>query len=137
MKTKSTLALLALYFGIAVSAVAQDSAGQASAPEDFHRTYSGKIAGKYEVKMDLWKSGNELKGSYKYAGKTSSLELKGNVEPSGEFTMNESVGDKTTGTFSGKLAGDNISGEWSDPDGSKKMSFEAYKTAEFKTKPKK
>ncbi len=131
MKIKSTPFLLALCLGIAIPAVAQDAAP----PDNFHRTYAGKIAGKYAIKMDLWKNGNELKGSYKYAGKTESLELKGAVEPSGEFTLTESVNEKTTGSFSGTLSGDNISGEWSNPDGSKKMSFDAYKTAEFRLKP--
>lgn len=134
---KSVIAFLVLCFGLAFPAFAQDSGEQISQPENFHRTYSGKIAGKYTIKMDLWKSGGELKGSYKYTGKGGSLELKGTVEPSGEFTMNESVGDKTTGIFSGTLSGDNMSGEWSNPDGTKKLNFETYKTAEFKIKPKK
>jgi len=139
MRTKLAFVLLALSFGIAGAAYAQDS-GQSNVPAagDFHRTYAGKIGGKYSITMDLTKSGTELKGSYKYAGKSGLLALQGSVDEAGEFTMNEtnSAGNQT-GMFSGRLSGDNISGEWSAPDGSKKLSFDGYKTAEFKSNPKK
>lgn len=137
MKTMSVITFLALCCGLAFSAIAQDSAGQIASPEYFHRTFIGKIAGKYPIEMDVRRSGNNLKGSYKYTGKKNSLILYGTIDSSGRFKMQEWADFKQTGVWSGKLSGDTLAGEWSTPDGSKKMAVEAYKTAEFKLKPKK
>lgn len=55
--------------------------------------------------------------------------LKGTIDPSGNFTMDESEfygSKKITGIFSGKIVGASITGEWRVPNSSRKMSFIAH-----------
>jgi hypothetical protein len=139
MKMKYVLCLLAIFLGLGATASvygANDAAAiSAQGLADFHRTYKGKIGGKYAITMDLTKSGNELKGSYKYAGKHGTLTLQGTVDDAGAFKLAEyNDAGAQTGSFSGTLSGDSIAGEWSSPDGGKTLSFEGYKTAEFRAK---
>ncbi len=95
--------------------------------KDFHSIYTGKIGEKYAVTMYLEKNGKEITGTYKYAGQTTPLALKGSIASSGEFTMNESPGGKKiTGIFSGKISGTTITGKWNSPDNVKKLDFAAH-----------
>lgn len=143
MLTRIALIFFMLSFGVVSSAIAQEPATTVqpiSATEYFHRTYEGKIAGEYPIVMDLKKSGNVLKGSYQYKGKTGRLDLLGTIDSSGKFTMNEyanMVYSKPNAIFSGAMTGGSMSGVWSVPDGSRKLDFEAHITSEVKLKPKK
>jgi hypothetical protein len=143
MPTRIALIFLALFSGVVSSAVAQEPATALqpiAATEYFHRIYEGKIAGKYPITMDLKKSGNTLKGSYQYKGKTSQLDLQGTIDSSGIFTMNEFAGmvySKPNAIFSGTMSGDSMRGVWSVPDGSRKLAFEVHITSEVRLKPKK
>lgn len=142
MLAKIALTFFVLFSGLS-SAIAQGpttTLQPTSTKEYFHRTYEGTIAGKYPITVDLKKSGNVLKGSYRYKGKSGRLELQGTIDPAGIFTMNEyanMVYSKPNAIFSGTVAGDSISGVWSIPDGSRKLDFEARMTSEVRLEAKK
>lgn len=142
MLTRITLTFFVL-FSVWASAIAQSpttTVQPTSTMEYFHRTYEGTIAGKYPITVDLKKSGNVLKGSYQYKGKTGRLELQGTIDISGKFTMNEyanMVYSKPNAIFTGTVAGDSIRGVWSIPNGSRKLDFQLHMMSEVKLKPKK
>lgn len=96
--------------------------------KDFHTLYTGRIADKYNIMMYLEKNGKKITGYYRYTGQESPLILNGTIESPGKVTIKESLNRgpymETTGIFSGKITGTNITGEWHTPDNSKKMSFE-------------
>ncbi|HEY4374961.1 MAG TPA: hypothetical protein VGN52_23770 [Burkholderiales bacterium] len=99
----------------------------------FKRSYAGAIDGKLAFNMELRKAGGVLRGSYRYAGKSAALDLDGKIAADGAFTLEEKSGDKVTGEFKGRLAGEKISGMWSTPKGAKQarqFGFEATQTAQ-------
>ncbi len=99
--------------------------------EFFHKQLAGKIGGRYAFTMDLKDVDGQLSGSYRYAGKPSSVYLAGRIDPSGAFTMKESNGDgKTTGSFAGKLAGGVLEANWTSGDGSRHLPVQAHQTSE-------
>lgn len=134
-----TLALfLALPPLAPVVAAAQSGAPAAStstttaSPSTFHKTFSGKIAGKYPFTMDLKSNGGVLTGKYRYVGKQLDLMLQGKIDPSGTFTLEErNLSAVKTGTFSGALAGKTISGVWQSADGAKSLPFLAEQSSEI------
>ena len=91
----------------------------------FSRIYSGKIDGKYEFTMELKKAGDIIFGSYRYAGRKQSLDLRGRINNDGEFDLKESIGSKETGYFKGKAVGALIEGMWSTPKNERRMQFVA------------
>lgn len=143
MLTRITLAFFLLASGFTSSVFAQvpsPAPQSTSVMEYFHRTYEGRVGGKYPITMDLIKNGNVLKGSYQYKGKTGRLEIQGLIDASGKFTMNEyanMVYSKPNAILSGTVAGDSISGVWSVPDRAKKLDLEARMTSEVRLKKKK
>ncbi len=91
----------------------------------FSRTYSGKIDGKYDFTMELKKAGGIVFGSYRYAGKKQSLDLRGIINSDGSFDLKESIRSKETGQFKGKVVGAIIEGVWSTPKNERRMQFVA------------
>jgi hypothetical protein len=74
-------------------------------------------------------SGGELTGSYSYDGRAGSLALKGTVDASGAFTLEEFDGAKPTGTFKGQWREKayepeaRLEGNWTKPGGSGEQGF--------------
>jgi hypothetical protein len=98
--------------------------------ENFAASYKGTINGKYAITLDLNKFKDELGGSYKYEGKNTSLVLSGRMDDTGSFTFNEYTSNgKATGTFEGKLKGEELSGTWYNSDRTKQMPFLLKRTA--------
>jgi hypothetical protein len=84
MPTRIALTFFVLFSWIVSSAIAQEPATSlqpVSAIEYFHRTYEGKMGGKYPITMDLKKSGNVLKGSYQYKAKLVSSKSRERLTP--------------------------------------------------------
>jgi hypothetical protein len=113
---------------MAAAACAPDS------PAYFHKYFAGKIADKYAFKMDLKCVEGALTGYYEYVGKGGPLNLKGTMGSAGSFSLEESRAyrEGLTGSFSGVLAGDRISGDWRSGDGKKTLSFAAAQTSEIR-----
>lgn len=132
--------ILVLFSSLIISSIAVGTTQESnSTMEYFHRTYEGKIAAKYAITMDLKKNGNVLAGSYQYKGKSGRLELVGTIDTSGKFSMNEHANpdySKSSGVFSGIIAGDTIKAVWSSPDGLRKLDVEVVMTSEAKLKSK-
>jgi hypothetical protein len=107
-------------------------------PGYFHKYYSGKIADKYAFRMDLKCQDGALTGSYRYTGKDLPIYLQGKAD-AGSFSMQESYGyaGKTSGVFTGTLAGTRISGTWKSGDGKKTLQFAAEQTSEIRVGSKK
>lgn len=74
---------------------------------------TGKI-GEYPIEMEVedvnWETG-EINGKYRYASKTSYLQLKGGIMQN-VIWLEESYKDKVTGTFYLALEGGKIAGKW-------------------------
>jgi hypothetical protein len=118
--------LLSLATGAALAAAAP------AAPAYFHKYYAGKVD-KYAFRMELKCLNGVLTGNYTYAGKQLPIYLNGKIGASGNFTMEEvgAYGGKSTGSFSGTVAGSRISGTWRSADGKKALPFEADQTSEI------
>lgn len=119
----------------AAMAIDKSMATNTSVPSNtvyFHRFYSGKIGDKYAVTMDLKNLNGVLTGTYRYAGKSRDIDLQGNMDPGGSFTMDESDISKRTGVFTGVLNDKKITGAWQSADGRRKWPFLAEQTSEIK-----
>lgn len=103
-----------------------------TAPGYFHKRLAGKIGGKYAITMDLKNVDGELTGQYRYEGKRQGLYLRGKLDPSGSFEVDEmELGAKVTGKFSGKITAGHIEGTWRSADGRRTLPFVADQTSEF------
>ncbi|HEX8920127.1 MAG TPA: DUF3298 domain-containing protein, partial [Pyrinomonadaceae bacterium] len=107
--------LLTLAFGLGANpSIAQESSGT---------QFKGNVA-QARFEMTLRREGNSLSGSYFYAksGSANKLSLRGEIDASGQFTMQEfdSTG-KQTGEFKGtwkddpNQSGASLEGEWRKP----------------------
>jgi hypothetical protein len=106
-------------------------------PQYFHKTFAGRIGGRYAFTMDLKNVDGRLTGSYRYAGKRNDIYLSGKIDPSGTFTMDEigSAGQHT-GTFTGKVASDTLDGTWASARGDRRLPVDAHQTSEIIIGPK-
>lgn len=110
--------------GIQGSARADDAAPRG---EKF-QTFRGQI-GSFNVEMRLRRAGPSLEGAYFYTNRKTDIELRGQVDAQGNFTLRESSGGAHTGTFKGRWADDEetgrlmLGGEWTKPDGTGALSF--------------
>jgi len=92
--------------------------------QDFTKTFRGAINDSYKITLNIKKFGSELSGDYHYDGRSSSLKLKGNIDETGNFTLNEfNSKGSMTGIFRGQLTGRGAMGQWLKPDGSKVYNF--------------
>lgn len=90
----------------------------------FEKIFSGMIGGK-NVEMRLVRDGENLSGSYAYAGNAGRLMLKGRIDAKGNLTLAEfDANNKQTGKFKGTLTASseddmfpNIQATWTRPDG--------------------
>lgn len=127
LRTLSHLVLISLLmcaFGFNESR-AQESSGT---------SFKGSVAG-VKVEMTLRRAGDQLQGSYFYvkSGPSNPLSLRGQIDASGHFTMQEfnSTG-KQTGEFKGTWTDDPdqsgvlLEGEWMKPGGKEGQGFALY-----------
>jgi hypothetical protein len=95
-----------------------------------HPLYLFGHVGAAPVIMTVERDGDALTGWYFYSDVGKELRLKGSIDASGAFTLEESVDAKTTGEFRGQLAGSRWSGQWRKPDGGTPLAFTANETTE-------
>jgi Protein of unknown function (DUF3298)/Deacetylase PdaC len=124
--------LLTLAFGL--------SANQSSAQESTGTHFKGSVA-QAKFEMTLRREGSSLSGSYFYAksGSANKLSLRGEIDASGNFTMQEfDSSGKQTGQFKGtwkddaNQSGASLEGEWKKPGAKEGQWFSAYEqTASF------
>jgi hypothetical protein len=88
--------------------------------------YSGKIANKYGIGMQLTFTGNRVQGYYGYENQPRALHLRGTIA-AGKILLEESEYDlewKTTGTFEGIIQRDSsVTGQWRNAQGTKTLPF--------------
>lgn len=124
MPRLASLAALLLSGSIATAALADS--------QYFHKTFSGTIDGRYAFTMDLKNVDGNLTGSYRYAGKRNDIDLSGKIDSSGILTMEENADTgRRTGTFNGKLVGDELSGTWASAGSDRRLPFDAHQTSEI------
>lgn len=95
------------------------------------KTYEGNINGKIPVSVTLKKEGNSLFGNVTYKKKGLPIAVIGYSENNTVF-FNELMPDgKVTGTFSGEIKGDLITGKWFSPEkNARELSFSIRKISE-------
>lgn len=130
-----------------------DSTASSQAPETFGQdrfrvTLVGRIDGKYDIRMDLERTGDKLRGTYSYQRPGASsvaakyIELNGGIDPEGNVTLTETVYQSGTpvksGEFKGKLLPDHendskrltFSGTWTRTRDNRSMPFSLAETSQ-------
>lgn len=89
----------------------------------FDRSFAGSIDGRYEITMNLRRSGRELSGSYSYNKVGTNISLKGTIDEQENFVIDEfDEKGNSTGVFKGRFVSDNkLEGTWSKPNGANTM----------------
>ncbi len=97
---------------------------------NFAANYKGTIDNKYAINLEFIKFNAQVGGSYQYDGKNARLELKGNMEDTGEIRIDEYT-DKgeVSGHFEGKMVGEKITGTWYNEKRTKSMPFSLEQTS--------
>ena len=134
-RLSNSLLLPVLWLSIAVTADAADVAPATVAPGHtyFHKYLSGVVGDKLRVTMDLKNLDGLLTGSYSYGSHPLGLDLRGRIDASGSFAMDESIDRvKKTGSFKGSLSGGHIVGTWQSADGLQTLPFFADQTSEIR-----
>lgn len=91
---------------------------------NFSAEYKGTIDQKYIIELELIRFKDLIGGSYKYEGKNHSLILKGQMEDTGEISMSEyNEQGEITGSFEGKIQGEQFNGTWFNKNKTKGMPF--------------
>ena len=87
------------------------------------QVFAGSIDGKYEIRMNLRRSGRELSGSYSYNKVGKNIDLKGTIDEQNNFVIDEfDEKGNSTGVFRGRFVSDNkLEGTWSKPNGANPM----------------
>jgi hypothetical protein len=86
------------------------------------RLYAGTVGGKSSVTMALSLNGSVVRGTYRYGRRQDVLTLNGSVGASGELELTEAdPRGKPTGKIAGRLQDGCIKGEWSSPDGKRRL----------------
>ncbi|HEY1039741.1 MAG TPA: hypothetical protein VGF30_10070 [Bacteroidia bacterium] len=93
------------------------------ATNDFAASYEGSIDNKYDISMQLVKTGPNLGGNYSYKSKGKAIQVFGTISPEGKVEISEINKGDITGVFNGELKDGTLSGTWSTPDNSKSMPF--------------
>lgn len=93
--------------------------------------YAGWIDGSIPIYMAIEHQHGRLTGSYHYAKVGEAIEIEGNSDAIGNFTMEERAGGELTGVFEGLFGplGARVKGTWRSPDGQKTLDFLAVKIA--------
>ena len=94
--------------------------------------YRGTIGGKYEIVMILTvrSADRVLKGDYYYTSKNKPIALTGSYDLNNRFTLTEQVDGQVTGTFTGTISPDSLTGEWRSPDGKRVLPFSVKRAKE-------
>jgi hypothetical protein len=93
-----------------------------AAEEGTSALYAGTVGGKRAVTMELIRNGSDLQGAYRYGRRFDVLTLKGTEGADGKIDLTEiEPHGRTTGKISGKLQAGCIEGEWSSPDGARRL----------------
>jgi len=109
-------------------------AGQSNAQESDGTRFKGNIS-QSKFEMTLRREGDNLNGTYFYAksGSANALSLRGKIDASGNFTMQEfDSSGKQTGEFKGtwkddpNQSGASLEGEWKKPNAKEGQSFWAF-----------
>jgi hypothetical protein len=128
-KSYKRVALIFLMFALAFGLDASTSNAQESAGTQF----KGNIA-QARFEMTLKREGNNLSGNYFYvkSGSANKLSLRGEIDASGHFTMQEfDSNGKQTGEFKGtwqddpNQSGASLEGEWKKPGAKENQWFSA------------
>jgi hypothetical protein len=99
-------------------------AGQTLIIPDFKKSYEGSINNKYQINMNLTKTGNVLSGSYSYATIGTAIKVAGSIDDKGSIVLNEySDSEKLLGTFNGNYRPEGISGNWNRANSDKLLPF--------------
>jgi hypothetical protein len=93
--------------------------------------FRGTLGGKIAIQMRLRREGDKLAGSYFYESMGKDLSLRGTIDATGDFTLQEfDATGARTGLFKGKWSGpqcedcvDSLSGKWTRPDGTRALEF--------------
>lgn len=97
------------------AANAANTASQSSSTKE----YEGTLNNNYQITMTLTRSGDSLSGYVVPKAGGSSIPVRGTINSSGEFNLNEyDDKDNWTGTYKGRISGNTIEGNWTKPDGS-------------------
>jgi hypothetical protein len=91
---------------------------------DFVKTFEGQINNKYDIVLKITSNGGQIAGNYFYKTAGDDIQVKGNLDYQGKLILDEydSKGNQT-GRFNGIMVNNNkIEGNWSKPNGVKKMS---------------
>ncbi len=138
MKTFSFLAIVLVLGLTSCNNAAKENSETATAvasadtlvPEsnDFIASYEGNINNKYEITMQLCKTGNNITGIYSYKNKGIDIELTGTISNDGKIEITEMTEGAFTGIFTGQLIDGTLSGQWSKADKSNSMPFSVKQT---------
>ncbi|MCC6698390.1 MAG: hypothetical protein IT365_22385, partial [Candidatus Hydrogenedentes bacterium] len=87
--------------------------------------YQGSINEKYGIQLNLTRSATDLMGTYFYVTKDTDIDLSGTIAEDGTFTMTETVDEKDTGVFKGRIqdGGRKLEGTWTGGSGGKLLPF--------------
>ncbi|MFT5780000.1 MAG: hypothetical protein ACI837_002961 [Crocinitomicaceae bacterium] len=97
--------------------------------ESFTKTYVGTIDAKYPIVMKLTSEAGAVTGMYFYNSNGTDMTLKGTIDHAQTLSLDEFNQDgKKTGTFSGQIIDDKITGQWTNPDLSKILDFSLTET---------
>lgn len=131
IKIYTRLALILLFLTLAFEL----NAGPTGAQEEPTGTRFRGSIGQAKLEMTLRREGNNLSGTYFYAksGSANKLSLRGQIDASGSFTMQEfDSSGRQTGAFKGtwkndpNQSGSSLEGEWKKPGAQEGQSFFAY-----------
>jgi hypothetical protein len=106
----------------AVSAApVHDAASAATGPPllEGEHVFDGKLGAQTAITARLVRTGEGVNGAYTYASIGRSIAVAGKVEPSGDLVLSETVNGRTTGILRLRRVGDDLVGQWSDPEGKK------------------
>lgn len=123
MKKNYILILLSVFISCKKTAI--ESAQKVEVSSNFVKTFEGKISETFDVVMKLTVDNRAVTGTYFYKKVGENIQLKGELRDNGELVLNEydSSGNQT-GIFKGKIIENSkIEGDWSKPNGEKRMSF--------------
>lgn len=117
MKIKACISILVLTLAAAAARAQGDSF-----------VFKGSV-GESRIDMTLVRNGDALTGSYSYVKVGKPIALSGSVGDDGKFSLSESSGGVKSGSFSGTWTATDsgvvtLNGEWSNPAGSKTLSFD-------------